>query len=137
MFNRIENVLKEYKKAVNAVEKEEKATDKYYKEQKRKSENIQKQMSKLAGKDTDSASAAAANRQASRAITCLNIIQECSGKFYASLLSCMKIEYKQCRAAYVKAATWNQSKAFEENAIFCEAVEDVSNYEVEEMFSCM
>ena len=137
MFNEIENNLKEGKKFKDTIDKEERAVDRWMKEKRRYAENIQKEMSKLAGKDTDTVAAAAANRTASRAISCLNIIQECSSKYYAAVLSCTKIYLKQARAAYIKAATWNQKKAFEENAIFCEAVEDVSNYEVEEMFSCM
>ena len=137
MFNDIEENLKTGKKSMSTIEREERSTDKYLKEQKRNAENIQKKYSKLAGKNEDRANAAAANRTASRAITCYNIIQECAGKYFTAVLASHKLYLKQARAAYIKAATWNQSKAFEENAIFCEAVEDVSNYEVEEMFSCM
>lgn len=137
MFNDIEENLKTGKKSMSTIEREERSTDKYLKEQKRNAENIQKKYSKLAGKNEDRGASAAASRTASRAITCYNIIQECAGKYFTAVLASHKLYLKQARAAYIKAATWNQSKAFEENAIFCEAVEDVSNYEVEEMFSCM
>ena len=46
-----------------------------------------------------------------------------------------KEHIKQCRAVWIKAAAYNQKKAPYEEATLLEAMADVSDYEVEEMFA--
>lgn len=120
------------KQGFKDIEKAEKTVNNHFKDFRKKSENISKEMSKLAGKDANTDWAATANRQASRAITCLNVISTCSTATISAWTACFKEEVKQARAVWIKAATWRKTATTESTLL--EAVEQVSDFEVEQMF---
>ena len=133
----IESALQNGKKILDGITKAEKETDRSFKTYKTDAENIKKAMQKAnSDKSTQSTFAAAANRTAGRTTTCLNLISKASGMLFSAATSCTKEYLKQCRSVYIKAAAYNQKKApYEESATLLEAMADVSDYEVEEMFA--
>lgn len=120
------------KKGLKDIEKAEKTVNNHFKTFRKQAESIQKEMSRLAGKDNNSTSAATANRQASRAISCLNVISTCSTLTISAWTACFKEEVKQARAVWIKAATWRKTATTESTLL--EAVAQVSDFEVEQMF---
>lgn len=120
------------KKGFKNIDDAEKAVNKGFKSFRKEAEDIQKNMRKLVGKDGNSRFAAIANKQASRATTCLNIISTCSTATISAWTACFKEEVKQARAVWIKAATWRKTATTESTLL--EAVEQVSDFEVEQMF---
>ena len=133
----IETELQSGKKSLDTLSRNEKDANRDWKNLKKKAEDIQKVMQKAnSDKSTQSSFAAAANRCAGRASTCLNILSKATGMYFAAYTACTKEYLKQCRSVYIKAAAYNQKKApYEESATLLEAMADVSDYEVEEMFA--
>ena len=123
-------------KLIKGIEDAEKESDRSFKASKKEAEDIQKQMQKAnSDKATQSTFAAASNRLAGRTTTCLNLISKASGMLFSAATSCTKEYIKQCRSVWIKAAAYNQKKAPYEEATLLEAMGDVSDYEVDEMFS--
>ena len=120
------------KDSFNKLSKAETTVNNAFKEDRKKAQNIQKEMSKLAGKEENTTHAAYANRKASRAIAALNIISTCTTLTISAWTACFKEEVKQARAVWIKAATWRKTATTESTLL--EAVEQVSDFEVEQMF---
>ena len=120
------------KDSFNKLSKAETTVNNAFKEDRKKAQNIQKEMSKLAGKGENTTYAATANRKASRAIAALNMISTCTTLTISAWTACFKEEVKQARAVWIKAATWRKTATTESTLL--EAVEQVSDFEVEQMF---
>ena len=134
--NDIAEILQGGKKILDGIDSAQKQSDRTFKETRTKASNIQKAMQKAnESKSTQSTFAAAANRLAGRTTTCLNIISRVSGMAFSAATAVTKEHIKQCRAVWIKAAAYNQKKAPYEEATLLEAMADVSDYEVEEMFA--
>ena len=132
----IAKILQGGKKILDGIDSAQKQSDRTFKETRTKASNIQKAMQKAnESKSTQSTFAAAANRLAGRTTTCLNIISRVSGMAFSAATAVTKEHIKQCRAVWIKAAAYNQKKAPYEEATLLEAMADVSDYEVEEMFA--
>ena len=132
----IAEILQGGKKILDGIDSAQKQSDRTFKETRTKASNIQKIMQKAnESKSTQSTFAAASNRLAGRTTTCLNIISRVSGMAFSAATAVTKEHIKQCRAVWIKAAAYNQKKAPYEEATLLEAMADVSDYEVEEMFA--
>ena len=134
--NDIAEILQGGKKILDGIDSAQKQSDRSFKEIRTRASNVQKSMQKAnESKTTQSTYAAAANRLAGRTTTCLNIISRVSGMAFSAATAVTKEHIKQCRAVWIKAAAYNQKKAPYEEATLLEAMADVSDYEVEEMFA--
>ena len=132
----IAGILQGGKKILDGIDSAQKQSDRSFKEIRTRASNVQKSMQKAnESKTTQSTYAAAANRLAGRTTTCLNIISRVSGMAFSAATAVTKEYIKQCRAVWIKAAAYNQKKAPYEEATLLEAMADVSDYEVEEMFA--
>ena len=132
----IAEILQGGKKILDGIDSAQKQSDRTFKEIRTRASNVQKSMQKAnESKTTQSTYAAAANRLAGRTTTCLNIISRVSGMAFSAATAVTKEHIKQCRAVWIKAAAYNQKKAPYEEATLLEAMADVSDYEVEEMFA--
>ena len=132
----IAGILQGGKKILDGIDSAQKQSDRTFKEIRTRASNVQKSMQKAnESKTTQSTYAAAANRLAGRTTTCLNIISRVSGMAFSAATAVTKEHIKQCRAVWIKAAAYNQKKAPYEEATLLEAMADVSDYEVEEMFA--
>lgn len=132
----IAEILQGGKKILDGIDSAQKQSDRSFKEIRTRASNVQKSMQKAnESKTTQSTYAAAANRLAGRTTTCLNIISRVSGMAFSAATAVTKEHIKQCRAVWIKAAAYNQKKAPYEEATLLEAMADVSDYEVEEMFA--
>lgn len=132
----IAGILQGGKKILDGIDSAQKQSDRSFKEIRTRASNVQKSMQKAnESKSTQSTFAAAANRLAGRTTTCLNIISRVSGMAFSAATAVTKEHIKQCRAVWIKAAAYNQKKAPYEEATLLEAMADVSDYEVEEMFA--
>lgn len=138
VLDEIRDTLGNGKKVLDGITKAQNEIDKYFKNEKKKASDIARAMQKAnESQATQSKMAAIANRFAGRTTTCLNIASRASGMAFAAATSVVKEHIKQCRAVWIKAAAYNQKKAPYEEATLLEAMADVSDYEVEEMFSMM
>lgn len=136
VLDEIIGVLEGGKKILKDITDAQKECDRASKKDRSDTNNVAKAMQKAnESKDTQSTFAAAANRLAGRTTTCLNIMSRVSGMAFSAATSVVKEHIKQCRAVWIKAAAYNQKKAPYEEATLLEAMADVSDYEVEEMFA--
>ena len=122
--------LEGFKKALNTIKKQETLAKKEYKEDMRKIEQIQKKFGKDLTKEHYKSSAALARAYASRAIQINNARNAVIGTMFAGITSVTKKMFAEARSLWIKAASYG-GKA---ESTFLEAVQEVSDWEVEEMF---
>lgn len=121
--------LKGYTKLCSNLEKEKKDVDKKIKEQIKYAENLNKRL-KLSDKNLGAG--VAVRTLASGVITMGNALSSVSTTYYAGMMAAAKKHYKQCRALWIKAATYSKKKAKNEAALL-EAYVSVSDDEVDMM----
>lgn len=120
-------------KTVSALEKSKSLTEKHIKNKWIKpAQDLNKKMNNLSSKKSFRTSGAIARAVSSNVITMGNALTACSTMIYAAWGAAFKKNYAQCRAVFIKAATYNKKSAKNEAAML-EAVVDVSNYEVDQM----
>jgi hypothetical protein len=128
-------VLKGYDKLCNDIEKNQKHAEKAIRDKYIKpAEAAQKRMNKLASQKDSNFNiwSAHCRTTASNVISMGNVVNTCINMYMSAALAAAKKNYKQCRALYIKAATYNKKKSANEAALL-EAYVDVSNYEVDMM----
>lgn len=131
LYAQIKDILSNGKKLLDTIDKEEKLAKKYYTELKKQAEEHQKVF--LRGKNTIIAQHG--NKLVSRATTLTTLGSSCVTTMYAGFSAVVKKQLKQARAVFTKAVTYNQKASANEQASLLEAVVEVSNYEVDEMFA--
>lgn len=120
-------------KTVSALEKSKSLTEKKIKNDWIKpAQEINKKMNNLSSKKSFRLSGAYARSISSNVITMGNALTACSTMIYSAWGAAFKKNYAQCRAVFIKAATYKKKSAKNEAALL-EAVVDVSNYEVDQM----
>lgn len=125
--------LESNSKTISNLEKSKKLTEKKIKNDFIKpAQDRQKKMNKRASAGTMNSDAQAARAAASTVISMGNALNACVSKIFAAWGAAFKKNYSQCRAVYIKAATYNKKTAKNEAALL-EAVVEVSNYEVDQM----
>lgn len=128
----IKSFLSEEAKLLSNLDKEQRKTDKSIKEITDKAGKVQKEMERASGKAGYSEISNHARTVATNVISMGNACSACSSKIYAAWGAAIKKHYAQCRAVYIKAATYNKKTSKNEAALL-EAVVEVSNYEVDQM----
>ena len=120
-------------KTVSALNKSKSLTEKKIKNDWIKpAQEINKKMNNLSSKKSFRIWGAYARSVSSNVITMGNALTACSTMIYAAWGAAFKKNYAQCRAVFIKAATYKKKSAKNEAALL-EAVVDVSNYEVDQM----
>lgn len=128
-------VLKGADKCIRDLEKQQTTTEKYIRDKFIKpAENIEKELKNRSRNNSKNygAASAAARSLAQCVISMGNVLTSCSGMAVTANIAAVKKYYKQCRALYIKAATYTKKRAKNE-ATLLEAYVDVSNNEVDEM----
>lgn len=128
----IKNFLSNESKYSQKFDKNKREVDKAIKAIIDKAKKCEKAMDKASGKEGFGISGANARAMAQSAIKMGNVCSACSTAYFSAVGAAIKKHYAQCRAVYIKAATYNK-KAAKHEATFMEAVVDVSNYEVDQM----
>lgn len=124
-------ILENSKKVLNFLKKQETLAKKYYKDDIKDIEDIQKKHTKdLSSKDF-TASAGWARVYASRAIQLNSARSAVVGTMFAGVTSVYKKAASEARSMWVKAASYGGKT----ESTFLEAVAEVSDWEVEEMFA--
>lgn len=120
-------------KTVSALNKSKSLTEKHIKNKWIKpAQDINKKMNNLSTKKSFRLVGAEARSISSNVITMGNALTACTTMIYAAWGAAFKKNYAQCRAVFIKAATYKKKSAKNEAALL-EAVVDVSNYEVDQM----
>lgn len=120
-------------KTVTALNKSKSLTEKKIKNTWIKpAQDINKKMNNLSTKKSFRVTGAMARSCSSNVITMGNALTACSTMIYSAWGAAFKKNYAQCRAVFIKAATYKKKSAKNEAALL-EAVVDVSNYEVDQM----
>lgn len=120
-------------KTVSALNKSKSLTEKKIKNDWIKpAQDINKKMNNLSTKKSFRIWGAYARSVSSNVINMGNALTACSTMIYAAWGAAFKKNYAQCRAVFIKAATYKKKSAKNEAALL-EAVVDVSNYEVDQM----
>lgn len=128
----IKNVLQEYKTVKSFLEKQEKAVKKEYGNLVKEAENAQKKvMNAMTKQGADKSYAPILNARCSNVINLGNAISACVTNLYAAITMTAKMEMKNARSIFVRAATYGGK----DEATLMEAVSEVSDYEVDEMFA--
>jgi hypothetical protein len=133
IFDYAVEILTGYDKLVKTLEKFESTTDKAIRNDYIKpAEALNKKLSKKSHSDSKNygTMSASARTLATAVISMGNVIQQVNTKYVGAALTAAKKDYKQSRALYIKAATYNKKKSANEAALL-EAYVDVSNYEVD------
>jgi hypothetical protein len=133
----IVSVLEGNKDEMEALNKNERATSKTVKELTANAKKKETEMAKLSGSKDYSYNNKATNLVASQVITLANVYSVVAGKYYGELGSAFKKNYKQCRAIFTKAATYNPKQSANEQVELLTGVEESSDYEVDEMFDAV
>lgn len=134
-YETIKKIITEYQKFSAGLSKQENLVKKFYNEYIKKADKISAEMGKLMTTSDGSYTynAVKANGCASRASTCGNIITTCVSSYYAAIAAASKKSYSIARAIFVKAATFNAKKSVDEQTELLTAVEEASNFEVNEL----
>ena len=120
-------------KTVSALNKSKSLTEKHIKNSWIKpAQDINKKMNNLSTKKSFVSFGAYARSYSSNVITMGNALTACTTMIYSAWGAAFKKNYAQCRAVFIKAATYKKKSAKNEAALL-EAVVDVSNYEVDQM----
>lgn len=120
-------------KIVSALNKSKSLTEKKIKNDWiKKAQEINKKMNNLSTKKAYRLDGARARSTSSNVIAMGNALTACSTMIYSAWGAAFKKNYAQCRAVFIKAATYKKKSAKNEAALL-EAVVDVSNYEVDQM----
>lgn len=119
-------------KSVTNLEKEKREIDKQIKEKIKEAEKYQKEMNNLSSKESFAAESGRARLYASTVISMGNVCNTCVTMLYNSFFAAIKKDVKQCRAIFIKAATYNKKKSANESALLEEVVQ-ISNDEVDEI----
>lgn len=120
-------------KTVTALSKSKSLTEKHIKNEWIKpAQDINKRMNNLSTKKPFRLVGARARSCSSNVITMGNALTACTTMIYSAWGAAFKKNYAQCRAVFIKAATYKKKSAKNEAALL-EAVVDVSNYEVDQM----
>lgn len=125
------------KGALTTVDKNEKATRKTIKEIETKAKKVESESFKKFSEKSVSNETARFNATAGQVISLCSIYSTVAGKYYGALGTALKKDYKQCRAIFTKAATYNPKQSANEQVELLTAVEESSNYEVDEMFEAV
>lgn len=128
----IKNFLSNESKYSREFDKNKKEVDKAIKNIINKASKREKTMDKALGAEGVSISTKKAQVTSTSVIKMGNACSACSTAYFSAVGAAIKKHYAQCRAVYIKAATYNK-KAAKHEATFMEAVVDVSNYEVDQM----
>lgn len=128
----IKNFLSTESKYSQKFEKNKREVDKAIKKIIDDAKKIEKEMDKRDSKRGFGIDGTKARATAQSVIKMGNACSACSTAYFSAVGAAIKKHYAQCRAVYIKAATYNK-KAAKHEATFMEAVVDVSNYEVDQM----
>lgn len=128
----IKNFLSTESKYSQKFEKNKREVDKAIKKIIDDAKKIEKEMDRRDGKRGFGVDGSVARAAAQSAIKMGNACSACSTAYFSAVGAAIKKHYAQCRAVYIKAATYNK-KAAKHEATLLEAVVDVSNYEVDQM----
>lgn len=128
----IKNYLSNESKIVKNMDKAKRDVDKAIKKITDEAKRIEKEMDKASGKEGFSKVGKLAQVKASNVTKMGNVCSACNSIYFSAVGAAIKKHYAQCRAVYIKAATYNKKSAKHEAALL-EAVVDVSNYEVDQM----
>lgn len=129
-YSTVKNILENGGKVLGWISKEESEVKKYCKDQIKKAEEIQKETDKLASKEDYKVNASLANTYATNVIKLGNIATTALTTSINCYMNAVKSSMKMARAVWVKAATYGGKS---ESALM-EAIDQVSNYEVDEIF---
>lgn len=130
--NKIKTFLDNESKYTNALEKSKSKTEKGIKDIIKEAEDIQKEMNKLSATDDFSDYGIQARAIASNVIKLGNACNQCVTTYFTAYGAAIKKMYSQSRSLYIKAGTYNKKKSSNESTLM-EAIEEVSNYEVDQM----
>ena len=128
----IKNFLSTESKLIQKFDKNKREVDKAIKTKIDKAKKFEKQMDRADGKGGFGVDGTIARSTAQSVIKMGNACSACSTAYFSAVGAAIKKHYAQCRAVYIKAATYNK-KAAKHEATLLEAVVDVSNYEVDQM----
>ena len=128
----IKNFLSTESKLIQKFDKNKREVDKAIKSKIDDAKKIEKAMDRADGKTGFGVDGSQARAAASSVIKMGNACSACSTAYFSAVGAAIKKHYAQCRAVYIKAATYNK-KAAKHEATLLEAVVDVSNYEVDQM----
>jgi len=135
LLDEIVKTLQTGKESLDQLDKEHKATSNKIKTLERDAKKVEKETLELLRSADAKLNTYKANVIASKVMALTSIWSNVSGRYYGALGAVIKKDLKQCRAIFVKAATYNHKKPANEQVELLEAVEQVSNYEVDEMFA--
>lgn len=131
-YNEIKEILQNYKDMKTFLEKNEISVKKYYSERVKNAEiNKKKTEDALTKEGADKTYASVLNARCKNVIKLGNAISECVVSYYTAVTMKAKMEMKNARSIFVRAATYGGK----DEATLMEAVSEVSDYEVDEMFA--
>lgn len=131
-YSAIKSTLQEYKTVKSFLEKQEKAVKTRYGKLVKDAESAQKKVGNtMSNQGADKSYAPIMNAKCSNVIKLGNAISACVTSFYAAVTMVAKMEMKNARSIFVRAATYGGK----DEATLLEAVSEVSDYEVDEMFA--
>ena len=131
-YSEIKEILQNYSDMKKFLEKNEKAVKKYYGDMVKEAERAQKKVDTAMTKDGATKTYAPnLNARCSNVIKLGNAISACVTSYYTAVTMKAKMEMKNARSIFVRAATYGGK----DEATLMEAVSEVSDYEVDEMFA--
>lgn len=131
-YSEIKEILQNYSDMKKFLEKNETAVKKYYGDMVKKAESAQKKINSAMTKSgANKTFAPNLNTRCSNVIKLGNAISACVTSYYTAVTMKAKMEMKNARSIFVRAATYGGK----DEATLMEAVSEVSDYEVDEMFA--
>lgn len=134
MLALIVSILEGNKGANKTLDSNEKATRKTIKEIETKAKKVESESFKKFSEKSVTKETARVNATAGKVITLCNIYSTVAGRYYGTLGNVIKKEFKQARAAFTKAATYNPKQSANEQVDFLTAVAEASDWEVDMLF---
>ena len=129
-YARIKSTLTDGQKYIKSLEGAEAKVKKLYKEVIKKCEDMQREANKTKSNTDYKANAAEVNMHASNAIRLGNILTTVATDLLTAHTSQAQMIYKNARSIFTRAATYGGK----DEAAFMEAVSQVSDYEVDQIF---
>ena len=129
-YTRIKSVLTDGQKYIKSLENAESKVKKLYKKTIKECEDMQREANKTKSNTEYKANAAKVNQYASNAIRLGNILTTVATDLLTAHTSQAQMIYKNARSIFTRAATYGGK----EESAFMEAVSQVSDYEVDQIF---